>query len=197
MGFNIYCTLEIKTNDEKLNEILNLLKSENNIIDFNNISPTPYIFKEKRKHKKENTIESLNIQNRINKIALKTTGFDDLYDWNKHNVGCFGNSNNVKKISKGIYSFNTYNGIPLPIILKLSLIFKNVNFRLFFVGEDFGRDVGFYLIKNGVVGFYYQPESMSEESFGLSYYIQQGDIHRSDKDILKKGKEILYDMEYS
>lgn len=135
--------------DEKLNEILEFVKGpetyENGYVeevpfDFNKIIPMPEEYNEGSKW----------------------------YYWRIENWGTKWNASGGYSDGAGYFMFDTAWSTPVPIIKRLSELFKDIEFSVRYADEDFGYNVGEYTYMNGRLVESNIPEDGSEEAYELA-----------------------------
>jgi len=138
--------------DEKRKEILETLKSDESVVDFQKIIPMPEEYLEDQRW----------------------------YDWRVKNWGTKWNAHEPY-VSDGYMDFDTAWSTPEPIIKRLSEMFKDVDFSVRFADEDFGYNVGEYTYCNGKLVDEFMPEGGSYEAYDLAADILGYDM-REDPD---------------
>ena len=145
--------LRIKSNGEKVLEVLEMLKDEHGQVTFEKVVPTP-----------EELLTEPSPQ-RDDKKAKKFKekyGAEDWYNWRCKNWGCkwdAGESGFYEQDGYSMVSFTTPWSPPREFLEKLSKMFPNVTFVLQFAEEGDGY-VGKMTAKNGFVDVYYPEEGV-------------------------------------
>ena len=93
---------------------------------------------------------------------------DKGYYWRIKNWGTKWNAKAVYSDDNGYMDFDTAWSTPLPIIKRLSELFKDIEFSVRFADEDFGYNVGEYAYLNGRLVESTIPEDGSEEAYELA-----------------------------
>lgn len=93
---------------------------------------------------------------------------DKWYYWRIQNWGTKWNANGVYSDGNGYMDFDTAWSTPVPIIKRLSELFKDIEFSVRFADEDFGQNVGEYTYLNGRLVESNIPEDGSEEAEQLA-----------------------------
>jgi hypothetical protein len=141
--------LEFKGNEEEVKNVFEYLKGKENdrYIDFNTIVKTPdHIF-----------------QGNLGNEEREKYGKNNWHDWNLENWGTKWNAFRQELIENGIKFETAWNGV-LELIKKASKDNKEIVFNYCFADEDFGYNIGAYIIKNGEVLERIEPEGGSEEA---------------------------------
>lgn len=144
--------LRIEGNEQEVNEVLDFLKSE-----------------EKERSGKNKVID-------FNNIIPLPVGVD-WYEWCIANWGTKWNAIGTELIDTNVIMFDTaWSGVP-ELMQKLSSKFPNVTLHYDFADEDFGYNVGSFIIKNNeiVEGGYLENESVEayEMLFSLKPYAEE------------------------
>lgn len=139
--------LRIKSNGEKVLEILEMLKDEGDNMTFEKVVPTP-----------EELLTEPSPQ-RDDKKAKKFKekyGADDWYDWRCRNWGCkwdASESGFYEQDGYSMVSFETPWSPPDEFIKSLSRMFPSVTFEMQYAEEGIGY-IGYIVVENGEVKHY-------------------------------------------
>lgn len=170
-------------------------RKDNQLIDFNKITPLPSklegtrspskIISEKEYQEQEERIKrgelteieknyglSRGITKAIQDELIKEFGCDNWYDWSLENWGTKWNAYDQEIISPNSFSFFTAWGSPNKIIETLSLNYPSLIFRIDFADEDFGYNVGSYTLQNGQYINHFMPEGGSFEAIKMAMKIR-------------------------
>lgn len=123
-----------RTSGKKLETILETIRSENRIIDFEKIIPMP-----------ENIFRG-----NLGNAEREQYGRNNWYDWSIEHWGTKWNAydGSYNEFEKCI-TFDTAWAMPSKIIVALSEMFPDVEFYVEYADEDVGHNCGFFTIKNG------------------------------------------------
>jgi len=120
---------------------------------------------------------------------IESFGYNNWYDWAIHNWGTkWGSYDSSFDESEKVFTFLTAWDPPINAIMKLSFMFKNIEFTLKFSDEDFGGYVGEYVFKNGKCKKHYTPER------GLDSYMFAMDINGNKEDFISRLSECTGDI---
>lgn len=173
--------LEIIGTNKEINKVLKFIKGDNDIIDFNTITPIPpWVFKGHPVPGFKD-ITSFSIKDDIKygkeNIELEWCALNWKTKWNAYN--CYQDIDN-----KNIIYFNTaWSGIP-DLMRKLAIIFPTITFNYSYADEDFGNNIGVYTFKDTDIIKKYEPESYSKEAYELA-----ADIRREN---LEEDRNLFY-----
>lgn len=195
MGYSNQLLLSIKGDTKLISEVMEFIDSEYSYFDFNNILPVPSIFKDEDDYKYDGTLKSILNQYKFQNLAIRLTGFSSKSTWMQHHRHEFSNAADAEIIKFGVIKFSLWNSFGIPVIARLSEIWPTLKFRLFYLGEDFGRDVGIIFFRNGQVFSHYTPNGFSPEGYGLSWCISRGILNLSHSQLIQKGNEVISDMQ--
>lgn len=113
----------------------------------------------------------------IQKNYIKKYGYDNWEDWSLNNWGCKGGTFDTEVISDTEFSFCTINATPHPAMVRMSMKYPKVEFRIKYADEDVGYNVGHYTILNGSTIHTDVFKTFSTESFLTAYNIIQDDYY--------------------
>jgi hypothetical protein len=171
--------LTINADEKMVQKILSEIKSEQSEFDFNLIVPQPDELEgttapariiSDEEYAKDS---SKGITQTMSEDFIRKYGFNNWYDWRYENWGTKWNADEVW-ISDNEVSFNTAWCNPQPLLVALSRKYPDIQFDIKFADEDFGHNVGTYILKDGEEIDCYFPEGGSEESYELALDIQGG-----------------------
>jgi hypothetical protein len=163
MPNHIQSYLTIKTDDEsRLNEILDFLKNDEvgrGSIDFNKITPTPpWVF-----------------QDNLGKEHEEKWGIENCwYEWSRTNWGTKWNAYQSGAVAAGVNTirFQTaWNGVA-KLMIKLSMIFRDVEFDYGWADEDTGQNVGEITFKDFKVIKENIPKGGTKEAYEMCFRIK-------------------------
>ena len=135
-------------------------------------------------------------------------GFADWYGWQINNWGTKWNASNVYWSDDDFVSFNTAWSTPFDLFVALSKKYPQATFEIEYADEDFGYNVGEYVLQNGEEIDTNIPEGGSKEALELALNIQGGedyylgddfcDVDEDEElsDFTIKMIEIAYDRDY-
>jgi hypothetical protein len=169
--------LIINADETMVQKILSQVNSEESLFDFNKIIPQP-------KELDDTTAPAMIISDEEYFISpnkgitqsmsdelISKYGYNNWYDWRYHNWGTKWNSDEVNSYDNEV-EFNTAWCNPMPLFVKLSQMFPEVDFRIEYADEDFGYNVGKYTLLNGNVTDMFIPEGGSKEAYELAMEIK-------------------------
>ena len=136
-------------------------------------------------------------------------GFADWYGWQINNWGTKWNASSVYwSDDNDFVSFNTAWSTPFDLFVALSKKYPQATFEIEYADEDFGYNVGEYVLQNGEEIDTNIPEGGSKEALELALNIQGGedyylgddfcDVDEDEElsDFTIKMIEIAYDRDY-
>ena len=139
---------------------------------------------------------------------IKRFGYSDWYGWQVNNWGTKWNASNVYWSDDDYVSFNTAWSTPFDLLVALSKKYPQATFEVEYADEDFGYNVGQYVLQNGEEIDTNIPEGGSKEALELALNIQGGedyylgddfcDVDEDEElsDFTIKMIEIAYDRDY-
>lgn len=113
----------------------------------------------------------------IQKDYIKKYGYDNWEDWSLNNWGCKGGAFDTEVISDTEFSFCTINATPHPAMVRMSMKYPKVEFRIRYADEDVGYNVGYYTMLDGSTIYTNVFKDFSTESFLTAYNIIQDDYY--------------------
>ena len=127
---------------------------------------------------------SRNLTQKLHNEYMINYGADNWYDWSCNNWGTKWNA--CETISKKNYiQYTTAWSSPLPIIAKLSELFPNVYFELFYADENAGYNTGAMIAREGEL-YAEEIEENSVRSWNLYF-----ELHPHRKSDLNLKMEII------
>lgn len=136
-------------------------------------------------------------------------GFADWYGWQINNWGTKWNASSVYwSDDNDFVSFNTAWSTPFDLLVALSKKYPQATFEIEYADEDFGYNVGRYVLQNGEEIDTEIPEGGSKEALEMAINIQGGedyylgddfcDVDEDEElsDFTIKMIEIAYDRDY-
>jgi len=171
--------LTINADEKMVQKILSEIKSTQSEFDFNLIvrqpdelegTTAPARIVSDEEYAKDS---SKGITQAMSDELISKYGFNNWYDWRYQHWGTKWNADEVY-ISDNEISFNTAWCNPQPLLVALSRKYPDIQFDIKFADEDFGHNVGTYILKDGEEIDCYFPEGGSEESYELALDIQGG-----------------------
>lgn len=169
--------LIINADEKMVQKILSEVKSKDSEFDFNLIVPQPNELEGTTAPARIITDEEYSISpdkgitQTMSDDLIQKYGFDNWYDWRYQHWGTKWNSDEVNICDNEI-EFNTAWCNPMPIFLKLSEMFAEVDFEIQYADEDFGYNVGKFTLRGGEMYTMFIPEGGSEEAYELALEIQ-------------------------
>lgn len=136
-------------------------------------------------------------------------GFADWYGWQINNWGTKWNASDVYwSDDNDFVSFNTAWSTPFDLLVALSKKYPQATFEIEYADEDFGYNVGRYVLQNGEEIDTEIPEGGSKEALEMAINIQGGedyylgddfcDVDEDEElsDFTTKMIEIAYERDY-
>jgi hypothetical protein len=182
--------LTFKGEQKQIDELINKVKRKDTLFDFNSFYPMPKELKKttsparivteeeylKEQEKPDNLYKS--ITQKMSDELIAKYGHNDWYDWSIENWGTKWNCYDCCEFENG-FQFLTAWSTPYKAICKLSELFPEVEINVRFYDEDFGSNVGEYILLNGELTYENCPD-YSEDSIRLAINIASGDYYYSD-----------------
>jgi hypothetical protein len=124
-------------------------------------------------------------------------GHRDWYSWSIANWGTKWNAYDSIQREDGSIYFQTAWSTPYPVMLALSAKYPEAIIKVRFADEDFGHNVGEYILQNGDVVEENVPEGGSEEAYEMAAEITGYEDYLTDRmyDIESETIEELEDYE--
>lgn len=124
-------------------------------------------------------------------------GHRDWYSWSNANWGTKWNAYDSIQREDGSIYFQTAWSTPYPVMLALSAKYPEAIIKVRFADEDFGHNVGEYILQNGDVVEENVPEGGSEEAYEMAAEITGYEDYLTDRmyDIESETIEELEDYE--
>jgi hypothetical protein len=97
-------------------------------------------------------------------------GADNWYNWNIDNWGTKWDCYSHIEVEEGEVHFDTAWSTPMRALMMLSRMFDDITIEVKYADEDFGSNVGKYILQGGNIIDVYQPE-YSKESVKLAMEI--------------------------
>lgn len=150
--------VNIKTTDVELEEILNFVKSDDRVFDFNKIIPMPEALNIQSRYDLQQVLDKDRILNENEKELVrkysenyKNYGFFDWYKWRIANWATKWNASESILKDKNILEFQTAWNHCAPIFLVLSSKFPNAIFEVNFADENRGYNTQILTYQNGSI----------------------------------------------
>jgi hypothetical protein len=176
--------LTINADEKMVQKILSEIKSEESEFDFNKIVPQPRELDDTTAPASIVSDEdyekspSKGITQTMSEDFIRKYGFNNWYDWRYENWGTKWNADEVI-INDNEITFNTAWCNPMALLVALSRKYPNIQFNIIFADEDFGHNVGTYILKDGEEIDCYFPEGGTEDAYELALEVQGGDSNYS------------------
>lgn len=189
--------LTIIGDEKEVIKCLNEIKgtNENKFIDFNTFAPIPKElvgttaptkiisqkdYNEQKKRITNNELSDIEKQWGVSRGITKEMsnkfinkfGYDNWYDWQIANWGTKWNAYDQFFDGDNMIEFNTAWSTPYNAIIALSVKYPKLCFEVKFADEDFGYNVGEYIIENGRCIEEYIPENGSSEALKMAMEIR-------------------------
>lgn len=193
--------IQIVGSDEDVKKVVEFVKSDYGVFDFDKIVPMPEIFKEYDTTNHKNgeqlwvgepvghekgapivTEELIEEYKRATAEQLRDYGVVGWYDWRCKYWGTKWNACDPADCGDGVFVFDTAWNAPLPVLKALSKLFPGVKIAFAFADEDCSYNTGEGTIKNGGMDAYF-PEGNSEDGWRLYFELHPGsedDFHRDE-----------------
>jgi hypothetical protein len=171
--------LTINADEKMVEKILSEVKSDESEFDFNLIVPQPDELEgttapariiSDEEYAKDS---SKGITQTMSDELISKYGFNNWYDWRYEHWGTKWNADEIH-ISDNEITFNTAWCNPQPLLVALSRKYPDIQFNISFADEDFGHNVGTYILKDGEEIDCHFPEGGSEDAYELALDIQGG-----------------------
>ena len=150
--------VNIKTTDVELEEILNFIKSDDRVFDFNKIIPMPEALNIQSRYDLQQVLDKDRILNENEKELVrkysenyKNYGFFDWYGWRISNWGTKWNTSEPILKDQNILEFQTAWSHCAPIFFVLSNKFPKAVFEVNFADEDRGYNTQILTYQNGAI----------------------------------------------
>lgn len=187
--------------DEDITKVVEFVKGDNGVFDFNRIVPMPETF---RKYDTTNhpngkqlvvgepigyekgapivTEELIEEYKRATREQWEKYGVVGWYDWSRRYWGTKWNSCDAMYCGAGVFYFDTAWSAPIPVLVALSELFTDVEIQFAFADEDCSYNTGEGTINNGEIEAYY-PEGGSDDGWRLYFEMHPGsedDFHKDE-----------------
>ena len=190
--------VEFSGNEEVIARMKEEIKSEDRVIDFNKIAPIPielvdtqsptriisqeeYDQQEERIAKGELTDSekqwglSRGLTQELADEYRTKFGHSDWYGWQNANWGTKWNASDSEDYGDFI-EFNTAWATPFYLLVALSKKYPEVRFSVRYADEDFGHNVGEFVLQNGEEVECNIPEGGTYEAYVMAMDIQYGGV---------------------
>lgn len=121
----------------------------------------------------------------IQKRFILTYGYDNWYDWSMNNWGVKWGPYETEVISDSKFLFYTANATPHSAMVKMSMKYPDIEFRVQYADEDLGFNVGEYTLVNGETIYTKVHKEFTVESFMMAYKLIADDYYI---------EELIYDL---
>lgn len=151
-------------NNERISELMNTIKGEDTLFDFNKVIPMPKELDIESSSRGDNGLDAYKdyinygIKPNVDEydLALGKKYFENIvkfghktwYGWRKEHWGTKWNAYDVADLNNGV-SFLTAWNAPFQVISKISEMFPDVRITHLFADEDIGWNCGRYFFVNG------------------------------------------------
>ena len=189
-------------NDEQVKKVLDFIKSDESLVDFNKVVPMPsgletddstlgelgrdyilsfYSSDSTEVNRIKGEFDKLDDEQKKECLSLGFEyisnkvkyGYENWYDWSCANWGTKWNADNVE-VEDNVFSFDTPWSGAVPVIAALSRQFPDVCFEYEYAEEEIGFNVGKGVIKNGDTEGMIYPEDETDEAYRISYDLWPG-----------------------
>jgi hypothetical protein len=106
---------------------------------------------------------------------IKKFGTDNWYDWQTRNWGTKWNAYEQISLDENTIEFDTAWSTPLQAMVHLSKKYPQVEFQVEYADEDFGYNVGTYLLINGTIESQNIPDGGTLEAIEMAMDIKGDD----------------------
>lgn len=187
--------------DENIKKVVEFVKSDYGVFDFNKIVPMPETFRKydttnypngkqlkvgQRVSWKEDspivTEELIEEYKQATREQAEKYGVVGWYDWSVKYWGTKWNACDALVTEGGVFFFDTAWSAPIPVLTALSKLFPEVEIQFAFADEDCSFNTGEGTILNGDVEAYY-PEGNSDDGWRLYFELHPGsenDFHKDE-----------------
>ena len=211
--------LIVKGTNEKVVEVIKVLMNDNEEVTFDNFfpmpeelrgttSPTRIVTQEEYDQKKAELEEklakgeqvwstSLPITEEMQSDLINKYGVDNWYDWAIQNWGTKWGAYSVYALSEDSLYFQSAWSTPYNAMVKLSEMYPDVEINVQYADEDFGRNVGEYILKGGDEIDSNVPEGGSMEAMRMALDIQGGEDYYLGDNIYEMLEDDIHDSWYN
>lgn len=106
---------------------------------------------------------------------IKKFGHCDWYGWQTSNWGTKWNAYDQFEVDENVIEFNTAWSTPYGLLVNLSELFPQVTFEVEYADEDFGYNVGRYVLLNGEIEEENIPDGGTYEAIEMAMDIKGDD----------------------
>lgn len=187
--------------DEQIQKVVESIKSEYGVFDFNKIVPMPETFEKYDTTNHANgvqlrigspvgfeddrivTEELIEEFKRATKEQAEKYGVVGWYDWRHKFWGTKWNARDAQYEGDGRFIFDTAWSAPIPVLVALSRRFPDVTIHVAYADEDYGYNTGKGTIKAGMKDIFC-PEGGSDEAMQIYF-----ETHEGDEEYIHKGPD--------
>lgn len=124
--------------------------------------------------------EVLPISLDTHKKLIHNYGYSNWYDWAMNHWGTKWGPYESGKLSDNEFSFYTVNATPHVAMVKMSMKYPKIEFRVRYADEDMGYNVGEYSLLNGETINTNVYREFNTESFLMAYNMFDDDYYLTD-----------------
>lgn len=187
--------------DENIKKVVELVKGDEGVFDFNKIVPMPETFikydttnhpngkqlvvGQRISWEKDSPVvteELVEEYKQATREQEEKYGVVGWYDWRLRNWGTKWNACDARVTEDGVFFFDTAWNAPIRVLAALSKLFPEVKIQFAYADEDWSYNTGGGTIRNGDVEAFY-PEGNSEDGWRLYFELHPGeedDFHRDE-----------------
>lgn len=121
--------------------------------------------------------DSIPISHDIQKRLILNYGYDNWYDWCMNHWGCKWGAYDTEIINDNTFTFYTVNATPHVAMVKMSMKYPDIEFRIKYADEDMGYNVGEYRLLNGETIYTNVPKVFNKDSFLMAYELFDDDYY--------------------
>lgn len=194
--------ITIEGSQEEVAEVMDILNDGKDGITFENFSPMPKALRGtpspsrivseseyailkliRDKKKKDGTLndwETIPLTEKLQSELIEKYGFDNWHDWSIANWGTKWGAYDGIVVDENKVVFDTAWATPYNAMSILSIKYPNVTITIDYADEDFGHNVGQYIMLGGTELSQTTPEGGSEEAIRMALDIKKDDYYLTD-----------------
>ncbi len=211
--------LKIEGDSKKVSEVLEILKDEEEGITFDKFLPMPEelvgtsapsrIVSQREYDEAKELLEyklasgekvlntSLPLTREMQKELIEKYGSDNWYDWAYRNWGTKWGAYDGYQLSENSLFFLSAWSTPHKAMINLSTKYPEVIIKIEYADEDFGHNVGNYVLKDGQIIEEYIPKGGSVEAIKMALNITGGEDYYLGDSIYDMLEEDIDDVWYN
>lgn len=211
--------LTVKGTNEKVAEVIKVLMNDNEEVTFDNFFPMPEELRNvsspvkvvSQKEYDEQKLElerklasgenvwstTLPITKEMQDEYLEKYGSDNWYDWAIENWGTKWGAYSGYAINEDSVFFQSAWSTPYEAMVRLSIMYPEVEIKVAYADEDFGHNVGEYTLKDGYEIDSNTPEGGSMEAMRMALNIHDGEDYYLSENIYDITEDDIHDSWYN